>query len=192
MYLKPRECCNLWRKVLDVRGKRKVDEKSCKSPGSFAVLIRSWIQGAVCILGMQLSKWAALGYRRASWNLATWWKYLHLRSGLRACTSNACTRIARTRSFWLAYVRARAWGEILPDSVARSVNVLHCVIRHGLWDNVVSVAMATTRPIVSRKRNNRCTNRRKKKRKEKQSFNDRIALWYSHLDSWTPYRVYSS
>ena len=36
---------------------------------------------------MQLSKWAALGYRRASWNLATWWKYLHLRSVLYACTS---------------------------------------------------------------------------------------------------------
>lgn len=37
----------------------------------------------------------------------------------------------------VSYIRVQAWGEILPDRVARSVNVLHCVICHVVWDNVV-------------------------------------------------------
>jgi len=33
----------------------------------------------MCSSGMQSQKWAALGYPRASWNPATWWKYHYLR-----------------------------------------------------------------------------------------------------------------
>lgn len=56
-----------------------------------------------------------------------------------------CMRVRESRVHTLIpglYARPRC--EILSDSVARSVNVLHCVIRHGPREITCPVAMATT------------------------------------------------
>ena len=130
--------------ICKLRVKKNLNSGFCwrKHPGnigSFGVLIRTWVQGAVCTRNAALK----VG---CSWLSACIVKLGYLVKVPPPSQRSVCmyidarTRIARTHSTRLVRIlglRVRARGEILPDSVARSVNVLHCVIRHGLWDNVV-------------------------------------------------------